>query len=372
MDIKINKKIDCEVYSTILDVKFANEKRTDILAFLMFVNERNEVSTKDVNMDFLMQKDGNHPYGKRYVELMIGYGFLEYGRDSFRLSEQAAEMVEDKEVMLPERGNYRISVSDDPIFNHLVISIIDEDKIPKNIKEKGKKPEMPIKVSGNELVSIRESWEKEMLYLPLNEKKAIIDSVEACEKLPNETYDLTVTLSEKESVANIKRGDVSIIFAPQSIPKFDFVISEIAKKAGMPYSEKEKCVMVNRSGLKNIREGFLIDLPSTEIEFSEFGKYNILPTKNVPCMPDSESTAIEWVRNLVNKNVESRYTTEEQFNEVVMKEASKMERWYGTDNIMKDIDYQLFLKSLKGRMGTKDEVYWHLVATNDLSQGGST
>lgn len=368
MEIKINKKMDCEIYDAILDVKFANEKRKEILAFLMFVDERGEVSTADVNKEFLMQNDGNHPYGKRYIELMIGYEFLEDGGSSFRLTKEATEMVADGEVMLPERGDYRICISNDPVFDHPVIGITHGRNLKKG---KDKRPENPNKVSEKELEALKKEWEKEMLYLPLSEKKAIIDMVEVCEKLPNERYDMTATLTEKGSRVNIKKDDVSKTFVTQSIPEFNSVLIEIAKKVKMPYNAKEDCVEVNEENLENIKDGFLIDLPPAEIDIPKFGKYSALPTKDVPCMPDNESTAVEWVRLLVNKNIRNRYTTKSQFNDMVVGEARNVERWYSASNITKKINYHTLLANLKERSETRDEMYWHIVAANDLFPEGS-
>jgi len=165
----------------------------------------------------------------------------------------------------------------------------------------------------------------------------------------------------------LKRGDVSEDFVTNSMPEFEYVLARVAEKARMAYSKKDKRVLVDKAHLSTIKDGFFIDLPAAEIKLTKFGSFSVQSVKNVPCMPESIEVARDWILLTAMKAVENKYTTHASFDELILKESSKIKDWYPVQQIVREITYSKILKDAKKRNEQRDETYWHIVATNDLS-----
>jgi len=407
MEIKLNKKIKCDVRSSIMEAMFVDETRTDILAFLTFVKEKGVVDERSVNLEFLMQEYEKHPYGKRYITLMKDLGLIEDATNeglkkynfasplfakldqnkdvikshgTLTITEQASKMVDDREVMFPKRGEYRIYLSDNPIFDADIIGIEEVESKQYSEEQKAMAKNRANGVHNEQKSTSYENLEKinefigKILYLPLGEnKKVIINSVESkFEKLPEEVFDLTLSMrrdsSNDDSSAMMRKGNTNKEFTTGSMPDYNHILSLISEKSNMTFDEKYGRIMVPGNRLNEIKDGFFINLPAVDIDIPKYGIYHVQSISNMPCMPDDIEAAKEWVKRFIEKDVRERYTTPERFEEIVSEGLKSVAEWYNPEKVRKGLStfYQLLI-DIKANSNIRDELYWHIVAIDDLS-----
>ncbi|WNY25249.1 hypothetical protein [Methanolapillus millepedarum] len=384
-ELTLTHKIEYNLYRAEMEINEpAEDREKDILPFLMFVNHRKHVDEEIVNLEYFKMEKPQHPYGRRMLAMMEEeYKLIERERSMFRLTGSSEEMVKTGKVMLPHRGIYEITVSDDRIFKNSVIGCLpDEFSIKKDLQEM--RSRKPFKEPMDKIVSIPNvnHWKNTKIVLPLQGEKVIevMNVLEnGCGGKVGQPITVKIVVNETGSKATIiqdkdgdKKGNKKEEFFQSNFSiEYSQVVGALAELNGLN-PPNGQFICFTEALLDQVSGSLTMKLKGGDFSFGDFGTYRISDVDKIQVAPLDYRAAAAWVEREVQNEIKKAYVTKESFNKIIEEKINSVcassKKLSKKSILNRVLDYEKFIEFQKTKeISERDDVFWHTVTVSDLS-----
>ncbi len=116
------------------------EKRAELLPVLLRADERGKTSADDAAEHLFFERQSRRVVAERLLQLCVGYRLLTETAGTFTLTSAGAAALASEQVFVPERGNFAIWASDDPLLAHPILRLEPWDEPTAYDEVRGKDP----------------------------------------------------------------------------------------------------------------------------------------------------------------------------------------------------------------------------------------
>ena len=120
--IVLKRSVDVQCWHVQGDVGFP-KKREELMAVLLRVQENPLTDAGDIAEHLLFERLAREQVAMRLLAIAEDYGLLERSRSGLQLTSAGMEAIECEEVFVPQRGNWELWVSDDPMMESAILHI---------------------------------------------------------------------------------------------------------------------------------------------------------------------------------------------------------------------------------------------------------
>ena len=380
-NIQLEHKAKYKTYNAIMDVNIkAEDRNNDMLPFLLLVSENETISEAETN-DKFFAKGPDHLLGKRWIKMMVAGRYIEQMiGGKYKLTESAKAMVEARQILTPCRGTYRIFESEDQVFKNTLIGYeeletnVNEERNTHREKRKDKKTHEKSETKSTPLDIEKIKLWKRRIELPINDNETIeILNVEENVIEEKNNMDILIKIEYKSDtpISKIKWKENEKTFMSNFDVKPEEIVEAIAKENGLEYDKEYKRIRIGPDHLNKITKQFEMNFPTGDIQFRQYGTYKLSKAENIPIMPKDMETTVQWIDLAVKEEIKNKYVAKSDYSDIVSEEIVQISPYseFSEEKIKKQIqNYEEFVKEIKETKNSeKGRVYWHIMATVDLS-----
>lgn len=375
MELKLIRQLILEGYEIIMDIGYG-QKREELLSVLKLAEEnQGEVTAESICNTLLIGRP--LIIGKNIINRCQELGLLEHNG---RLTEKGRIALSLDEVFIPERGRYKIVLTQDPLIPQRLIYVesISEKYLKDELDElalsKGKDQNtIPMNTAPVQLPVWIKNLEGSFIDLigPMKEKVNIL-SMESlairCQlnSLPKIT--LTLSLSENEKTDMRIQGDLKAMINPPKITFREVWIQLLGERAS--FWDEERNPPALRCNFNELADNeilsFLASIHFEQPHVENIGTFDNTDVINVPVIPKTDAEANKWANwILVHKIAE--YQNRQSYEKLKDDILSKFQE-YNIALPSQDVLSEQIKKHAKQQGNNLlPDSYWYLQAPIDLS-----
>jgi hypothetical protein len=322
MEFPLSRPLEVFCYEVLAEVSQA-EKRQEIQAVLLLAQENHGRVTPELVCNKLL---GGRPLvvGKTILQRCRALQLFEGNDEESILTEQGLQSVSDGEVFIPEKGKYRIWVTNDPLFTRPMLDLepvqengLTRDQVQESLQRRRVAPapgEGELKIS-RKVMADEAAWLKGQIFRPSRPGAPRYrinfvgpEWVEVPDEGARQPTRITWAVSDTEShPVHVDGAFQTHDIEPPGF-RFDEIWLGILGERAQDWKPTEKgtCLHV---GFKEItdaeRASFRWDMTFERPKIPDLGEFDPTEAGAVPVAPRSQKDADQWATWLLGHRVNS-------------------------------------------------------------------
>jgi hypothetical protein len=322
MEFPLSRPLEVFCYEVLAEVGLA-EKRPEIQAVLLLAQENDGRVTPELVCSKLL---GGRPpvVGKTILQRCRALQLLEGNDEESILTDEGAQSVSEGEVFIPEKGKYRIWVTNDPLFTRPMLDLepVQESELTKDqVQESSQRrrvapaPREGEPKASRRVMADKAEWLKGQVFRPSRPGAPRYrinfvgpEWVEVPDERARQPTRITWTVSDAQShPVHVDGAFQTHDIEPPEV-RFDEIWLGILGDRAQDWkpTEKRTCLHVSFKEITDAeRASFRWDMTFERPKIPDLGEFDPTEAGGVPVAPRSQKDADQWATWLLGHRVNS-------------------------------------------------------------------